>query len=166
MWAVALDSIIHRGKTKEELIAKTSEHSFGDWIPDEVDEEKHYKECACGKIEIADCTFDANGVCTICGREKTKESGIIIVISGGTATFVGKETVTLGSTLYGENATVYVAQENDVLNVTLTDQAGRTFKHWASATGTIIPDEDFSMLVLRSGYYYPVPTRLFTKRGT
>lgn len=58
--------------------------------------------------------------------------------------------------MYGENATVYVAQENDVLNVTLTDQAGRTFKHWASATGTIILDEDFSMLVLRSGYYYPV----------
>ena len=131
-------------------------HNYGDWTPSEVDEEKHYKECACGETETGDCTFDVNGTCTVCGREKTAESGITIVISGGTATFVGKETVTSNSTLYGENATVYVAQENDVLNVTLNDQEGRVFKHWASATGTIIPDEDFSMLVLRSGYYYPV----------
>ena len=43
-----------------------------------------------------------------------------------------------------------------MLNVTLNEQNGRTFKYWASATGTIIPDEDFSLLVLRSGYYYPV----------
>ena len=80
----------------------------------------------------------------------------MIVISGGTATFVGKETVASNSKLFGENATVYIAQENDVLNVTLNDQAGRTFKYWVSASGTIIPDEDFSMLVMRSGYYYPV----------
>ncbi|MBQ8388638.1 MAG: hypothetical protein IJX46_06915, partial [Clostridia bacterium] len=72
------------------------------------------------------------------------------------ATFEGKETVTSGSKIYGENAKVYIAQENDVLNVTLTDQTGRTFKHWISATGTVIPDEDFSLLVFRSGCYYPV----------
>ena len=144
------------GKTKEEPIEKTSEHSFGDWTPDQDDQNKHYRECACGEVETADCVFDANGTCTVCGREKTKVSGIIIVISGGTATFVGKETVTYNSNLYGKNATVYVAQKNDVLNVTLNDQNGRVFKYWASATGTIIPDEDFSMLVQRSGYYYPV----------
>ena len=112
---------------------------------------------ACGETETGNCAFDPNGVCALCGREKPAESGnIIIVISGGTATFAGKETVTTNSNLYGENATVYVAQKNDVLNVTLNDQNGRVFKYWASATGTIIPDEDFSMLVQRSGYYYPV----------
>lgn len=144
------------GGTKEEPIAKTSEHSFGDWTPDQDDQNKHYRECACGEKETGNCSFDPDGICTVCGREKTEESGIIIVISGGTATFVGKEAVTSNSTLYGENAIVYVAQPNDVLNVTLNDQDGRVFKHWASATGTIIPDEDFSMLVLKNGYYYPV----------
>ena len=117
------------GKTKEEPIDKTSEHSFGDWTPDQDDQNKHYRECACGKTETADCAFDPNGVCALCGREKPAESGIIIVIAGGTATFAGKETVTTNSNLYGENATVYVAQENDVLSVTLTEQEGRTFKH-------------------------------------
>ena len=131
-------------------------HSFGDWTPDQDDQNKHCRECACGEKETGDCAFDPNGVCTLCGREKPAESGIIIVIAGGTATFAGKETVTTNSNLYGENATVYVAQKNDVLNVTLNDQNGRVFKYWASATGTIIPDEDFSMLVKRSGYYYPV----------
>lgn len=144
------------GKTKTVPIEKTPEHSFGDWTPDQDDQNKHYRECACGEKETANCSFDPDGICTVCGREKTAESGIIIVISGGTAAFVGKETVTSKSNLYGENATVYVAQKNDVLNVTLNGQDGRVFKHWASATGTIIPDEDFSMLVLRSGYYYPV----------
>lgn len=131
-------------------------HNYGDWTPSEADAEKHCRECVCGEKETGNCAFDANGTCTVCGREKNAESGIIIVISGGTATFAGKETVTSESNLYGKNATVYVAQINDVLNVTLNDQDGRVFKHWASATGTIIPDEDFSMLVQRSGYYYPV----------
>ena len=145
------------GRTKTESIEKTSEHNFGEWMPDEVDEEKHYRECACGEVETADCTFDENGICTACGREKSEEvDGIIIVIAGGTATFEGKEATVAYSNIYGENATVYIAQANDVLNVTLNDQSGRTFKYWMSATGTIIPDEDFSMLVLRNGYYYPV----------
>lgn len=144
------------GRTKEESIAKTTEHSFGEWIPDEIDNEKHYKQCACGEVERADCTFE-DGTCVVCGREKTEEvDGIIIVIAGGTATFEGKDTVATYSNIYGENANVYIAQEKDVLNVTLNDQDGRTFKYWASATGTIIPDEDFSILVFRSGYYYPV----------
>ena len=149
------------GRTKTDSIEKTPGHSFGDWKPDEVDETKHYKQCGCGQVETADCTF-VDDVCTVCGREKSGEAegpeveGIIIVIAGGTATFEGKETVTAKGKLYGENATVYIAQENDVLNVTLNDQDGRTFKYWVSATGTIIPDEDFSLLVFRSGYYYPV----------
>ena len=142
------------GRTKEEPIATTGGHEFGDWTPDELNETKHYKQCGCGEVETGDCTFEA-GVCTVCGREQAQE-GIIIVVAGGTATFVGKETAVTYSNVYGENANVYVAQENDVLNVTLTDQAGRVFKHWASAKGTIIPDEDFAMLVLTSGYYYPV----------
>ena len=145
------------GRAKEESIDKTSDHAFGDWTPDEIDEEKHFRKCRCGETETGDCTFDENGTCTVCGREKSEEiDGIIIVISGGTATFEGKDTIATYSNIYGENATVYIAQENDVLNVTLNDQSGRTFKYWMSATGTIIPDEDFSMLVLRSGYYYPV----------
>ena len=144
------------GRTKTEKIEKTSEHSFGDWKPDELDETKHYKQCDCGEVETDDCTFE-DGSCTVCRREKSEEiDGIIIVVAGGSATFEGKETATTYSNIYGENANVYVAQENDVLNVKLTDQEGRTFKYWASATGTIIPDEDFSMLVFRSGYYYPV----------
>ena len=144
------------GRTKEEAIEKTLGHSFGEWKPDEVEQEKHYKACLCGEVEIGDCTFDENDTCTVCGREKEEESGITIVIFGGSATFVGKETVTTDSNLYGENANVYIAQANDVLNVSLTEQDGRTFKYWVSATNTIIPDEDFSILVLRSGYYYPV----------
>ncbi len=157
------------GRTKTEPIEKTSEHAFGDWMPDEVNEEKHYKECACGEIETANCTFDENGVCRACGREKSEEAdGIIIVISGGTATFEGKDTAVTYSNIYGENSTVYIAQANDVLNVTLNDQPGRTFKYWMSATGTIIPDEDFSMLVLMNGYYYPVfedtDTNVFSER--
>ena len=145
------------GRTKTDSIEKTSEHSYGKWMPDEVDEEKHYRECACGEGETADCTFDENGICTACGREKSEEvDGIIIVIAGGTATFEGKEATVAYSNIYGENATVYIAQENDVLNVTLNDQAGRTLKYWMSAAGTVIPDEYFSILVFRSGYYYPV----------
>lgn len=143
------------GSTKDEPIATIGGHEFGDWTPDELEETKHYKQCDCGEVETADCTF-VEGVCTVCGREQAQEDGIIIVVAGGTATFVGKETAVTYSNVYGENANVYVAQENDVLNVTLTDQAGRVFKHWASAQGTIIPDEDFAMLVLTSGYYYPV----------
>ncbi|MBR2969305.1 MAG: hypothetical protein IKC36_05630 [Clostridia bacterium] len=144
------------GRTKTEAVEKVGGHSFGDWKPDELDETKHYKQCGCGEVETADCTFEGD-TCKVCGREKSEEvDGIIIVISGGKATFKGKETVATYSNIYGENATVYIAQANDVLNVTLNDQEGRTFKCWASATGTIIPDEDFSMLVMRSGYYYPV----------
>ena len=121
-----------------------------------MDETKHYKQCACGEVETADCTFE-DDACTVCGREVSEEAdGIIIVIAGATATFEGKDTVTSDSKIYGENANVYIAQENDVLNVTLEDQDGRVFKYWVSATGTRIPDEDFSMLVVRSGYYYPV----------
>ena len=145
------------GRTKEEAIAKTNDHLFGDWYPSQENEDKHERICKCGEKETGDCTFDENGICTVCGREKSEEvDGIIIVISGGTATFEGKDTVSTYSNIYGENATVYIAQENDVLNVKLADQDGRTFKYWVSATGTIIPDEDFSLLVFRSGYYYPV----------
>ena len=166
------------GRTKEESIDKTNEHEYGNWIPDQINLEKHYKECQCGELIIENCTFD-DGVtddntgavvytCTVCGRTKEKDAGFIIVISGGTAVFEGTETVTSNSKLYGENANVYIAQENYVLNVSLTPQEGRTFKHWVSATGTVIPDEDFSMLVFRSGYYYPVfedmDTNNFTNR--
>ena len=144
------------GRTKTETIEKTTEHSFGDWAPDALAEDKHIRECKCGEVETGDCSFE-DGTCTVCGREKSEEiDGIIIVVAGGSATFEGKETPTTYSNIYGENANVYIAQENDVLSVTLTDQDGRTFKHWVSASGTIIPDEDFSMLVLVSGYYYPV----------
>ena len=151
------------GRIKEEPVEKTEGHEFGEWIPDEVEEDKHYRECLCGELETDDCEFvensSDNGLiiysCTICGREK-ETSGITIVVYGGTATFEGKETVKFDTDKYGEKANVYIAQANDVLNVSLTNQEGRTFKHWVSATGTIIPDEEFSMLVLRSGYYYPV----------
>ena len=154
------------GRTKEEKLPKIEGHVFGDFVKDPVNEDKHYKVCKCGEKEIADCsydggTFDENtGItiytCTVCGRQKEGSSGIIIVISGGSASFEDKETVTSNSKLYGDNAKVYIAQVNDVLNITLNDQVGRTFKYWSSANGTIIPDEDFSMLVFRSGYYYPV----------
>ena len=115
------------GRTKEESIDKTNGHEYGNWIPDQINLEKHYKECQCGELIIENCTFD-DGVtddntgavvytCTVCGRTKEKDSGIIIVISGGTAVFEGTETVTSNSKLYGENANVYIAQENYVLNV-------------------------------------------------
>ena len=154
------------GRTKEEAVSKTLGHSYGKWTIDQVNNEKHYRVCECGEKEIGNCTFD-NGVtdedsgetlytCTECGRTKSEIQGIIIVIANGQATFEGKETVVSNSKKYGEKANVYIAQQNDVLNVKLNDQEGRIFKHWVSAAGTIIPDEDFSMLVLRSGYYYPI----------
>ena len=151
------------GRTKEEPVEKTEGHEFGEWTPDEVEEDKHYRECLCGELETGDCEFTENSsdngliiyTCTICGREK-ETSGITIVVYGGTATFEGKETVKFDTAQYGEKANVYIAQADDVLNVSLTNQEGRTFKHWVSGAGTIIPDEQFSMLVLRSGYYYPV----------
>ena len=158
------------GRTKEESIEKTAGHEFTEWYPSQTEADKHERLCKCGETETGDCSYDEgtsdkeNGLiiytCTICGREKEEivESveGIIIVISGGTATFEGKETVTSDSDLYGKNANVYIAQVNDVLNVSLTNQEGRIFKYWVSGSGTIIPDAEFSMLVLISGYYYPV----------
>ena len=39
------------------------EHSFGNWTQDATNEQKHYRECACGETEIGDCTFD-DGVVT------------------------------------------------------------------------------------------------------
>ena len=158
------------GRTKEEPISKLEGHEITEWYPSNELEDKHERLCKCGETETGDCQFD-EGItdsetglikytCSICGREKVEvteeESGIIIVIAGGTATFEGKETLTSDSKLYGENVNAYIAQENDVLNVSLTAQEGREFKYWVSANGTIIPDENFSMLVFRSGYYYPV----------
>ena len=67
--------------------------------------------------------------CTICERKKTQDLGIIIVISGGTATLEGKEVTILNTKKFGESAIAYIVQENDVLNVKLTDQDGRTFRH-------------------------------------
>ena len=158
------------GRVKEEKINKTNDHVFTKWQPCLEDEDKHYHECDCGKKEIENCLFDGGVVnddtqaikytCILCGRIKEleieQEEGIVIVISCGTATFEGKETVTSDSKIYGENANVYIAQLNDVVHVSLNSQDGRVFKHWVSATGTVIPDEEFSILVFRSGYYYPV----------
>ena len=81
---------------------------FGDWAPDQASADKHIRECRCGEKETGDCTFDEGKTdeesgfvvytCTVCGREKSGVDGIMIVISGGTATFVGKETVTANAT--------------------------------------------------------------------
>ena len=74
-------------RTKTEPIEKTSEHVFGDWAPDALNEDKHVRECKCGKTETGDCTFDAGEVtkepthfeegvktytCAVCGRIKTE----------------------------------------------------------------------------------------------
>ena len=157
------------GRTKEDKIEKLPGHEFGKWTPSS-EADKHERSCPCNQKEVESCSYD-EGVkdeetklitytCTVCGRTKEEKieepEGIIIVINGGTASFEGKDTVTSDSALYGENANVYIAQANDVVNVSLKDVEGRTFKYWVSATGTIIPDEDFSILVFRSGYYYPV----------
>ena len=45
----------------EEKIDKTNDHLFGDWAPDQTNDNKHTRECKCGEKEIGDCTFD-NGV--------------------------------------------------------------------------------------------------------
>ncbi|MBO7274297.1 MAG: hypothetical protein J6V22_05525, partial [Clostridia bacterium] len=51
------------GRTKEETVAKTNDHLFGDWYPSQENEDKHERICKCGEKETADCTFD-NGVVT------------------------------------------------------------------------------------------------------
>ena len=75
------------GFVREEMIAKTPKHTFGEWKPEATVVGKHYRECACGEREIEDCEWDDGKIttepthyeegvktftCTVCGGEKTE----------------------------------------------------------------------------------------------
>ncbi|MBR4304074.1 MAG: hypothetical protein IKT81_01955, partial [Clostridia bacterium] len=111
------------GFVREETIAKTAEHSFGSWQSEATVVGKHYRECACGQRETADCTFDdgvvtaeptydADGTktytCQTCGGIKTESidklvktdeliapdnSGIKINAPDGTSAILNQNTV-------------------------------------------------------------------------
>ena len=81
------------GFVREDTLDKTPEHSFGEWKPEATVVGKHYRECACGKIENADCTYDEGVVtveptyeatgtktytCTACGGTKTETLDILV----------------------------------------------------------------------------------------
>ena len=72
---------------KEETLAKTAAHTFGEWKPEATVSGKHFRECACGEKETADCvydggvvtkqpTYEAEGVktytCAVCGGAKNE----------------------------------------------------------------------------------------------
>jgi hypothetical protein len=73
------------GDTRTEPVAKTPDHEFGDWTPDN-EGVNHTRSCACGESESAQHTFGAGVVtkyanhleegtvtytCTVCGFERT-----------------------------------------------------------------------------------------------
>ena len=64
------------------------------------------------------------------------EGDITVTVDGGTAVFVGKNADFAGK-----------AAEGDVLFVSLTEQNNRVFKYWATPSGTMIEDAEFSMMV-------------------
>ena len=51
------------GREKTEKIETTDEHSFGEWMPSAEAKGMHYRVCACGESESANCAWD-NGVVT------------------------------------------------------------------------------------------------------
>ena len=51
------------GREKTEKIEKTDEHSFGEWMPSAEAKGMHYRVCACGEVDSANCAWD-NGVVT------------------------------------------------------------------------------------------------------
>jgi hypothetical protein len=72
---------------KEETLAKTAAHTFGEWKPEATVSGKHFRECACGEKETADCvydggvvtkqpTYEAEGIktytCAVCGGAKNE----------------------------------------------------------------------------------------------
>ena len=59
-----------------------------------------------------------------------------VTVEGGTVTFVCKDEIFIGTASLG-----------DVLEISLAEQDGRTFKRWESLSGALIPDQDFRMLV-------------------
>ena len=75
------------GFVREDVLNKTPEHTFGEWKPLATVSGKHYRECACGEQETADCAWDAGVVtkqpthyeegvktftCTVCKATKTE----------------------------------------------------------------------------------------------
>ena len=51
------------GREKTEKIETTDDHSFGEWKPSAEAKGMHYRVCACGESESANCAWD-NGVVT------------------------------------------------------------------------------------------------------
>ena len=49
---------------REDTLDKTTEHTFGEWKPETTVVGKHYRECACGEREIADCAWDDGKITT------------------------------------------------------------------------------------------------------
>jgi hypothetical protein len=81
------------GFVREDTIAKSTEHTFGAWKTEATVVGKHYRECACGEIEYAECTYDEGVVsveptyevtgiktyiCTVCGGNKTETLDMLV----------------------------------------------------------------------------------------
>ena len=78
---------------REDTIEKTAAHTFGEWTADITVVGKHHRECACGEIESAGCSYDAGVVtteptyestgtktytCTGCGGKKTEALDMLV----------------------------------------------------------------------------------------
>ena len=64
------------GATKDEDVAKTPDHEFGDWTIDETTQNKHYRECACGENETKNCNYNDGKV--ILGPSDFADNDVII----------------------------------------------------------------------------------------
>lgn len=70
-----------------------------------------------------------------------------VTVAGGTAAFANKAEAFTGT-----------ATDGDVVTVTYTEVAGRTFKCWKTDTGATIYDKSFSFMVSCDTYFYVVFT--------
>lgn len=74
------------GFIREETIANTSNHTFGEWETEATVVGKHYRECACGEREIGDCAWDDGVVTTEPTYESTGTKTYTCTVCGGTKT--------------------------------------------------------------------------------
>jgi hypothetical protein len=72
------------GFVREDTIAKTTEHTFGEWKIEATVVGKHYRECACGERENGDCTYDEGVVTTEPTYEATGTKTYTCTACGGT----------------------------------------------------------------------------------
>ncbi len=58
---------------------EATEHRFGDWVSDGNGTGTHSHTCTvCGEKETADCTYDDNGYCTVCGAINPEKASVSV----------------------------------------------------------------------------------------